>query len=227
VNLVVANNKSGKLNILQVALVIGILVDLYNKLLPAEEKEKKAVEYVPAYPDWILGKTGSADTTDVHHRVITWDVQRREDGSLGESPFSGKKERRPRLREEITETRDDGTTYMKEVYGKWYDNLLRFDCFAPNPTEAHETLLRFEKMLEIHASWLESQGVSRLLYFGRTSPIYLQDARYQSKACLFFVRTEQIWTRDEDTIRRIELEANDEINTYTWGSDLTGISGTI
>jgi len=227
VNLVVANRKSGKLNILQVALIIGILVDLYNKFLPDAEKEKNAIEYVPAYPDWLLGKTGSADTEDVHHRVITWDVQRREDGSTGESPFSSQKERRPRLREEITETREDGSTYMREVYGKWYDNLLRFDCFAPKPVEAHEALLRFERMLEIHASWLESQGVSKLTYFGRTSPIYLQDARYKSKASLFFVRTEAIWIKDEDTIRRIELEANNEIETWTHSSDLTGISGTI
>jgi len=227
VNLVVAERKPGELNILQTALLVGIIHNLYNKLLTDSDKEYKAFEYMPAHPAWLLGKTGSADTQDTYDRVITWDVMRREDGTLGKSPFSGTKQKRPALREEVPITRDDGTKYVREIYGKFYDNLLRFDCFAPTATEAHDTLIKFERMLENHAMFFENQGVSKFLYHGRTSPLYLENARYHTKACIFYVRTEEMWYRDEDTIKKIELQANSELRTWTSGSDLTGISGEV
>lgn len=193
----VANLKPTLIDHLKFCDLIGVIINAYNKHFL--EDTDSHIHYFPAYPDSIRGETG--DPVDYRY-IITYDIWKREDGSIGTDPFSSKKERTLRMRGQVLQ--DDGT--VRTVYGKRFDNMIRFDCFAPTTREANELIKVFEIIMEIHMGALKSLGVDQITYEGRLSPTVFERSKYRSRACLYYVREELRLYRDENAIKLIETD---------------------
>lgn len=194
----VANLKPTLWTVQEFCLIVGKILTAYNKL--AIDNKRNYIHYYPAYPDSVRGET--EDVVDQSY-IITYDIYRREDGSLGKRPFSDKKERKLTLRGE--ERTDDGQ--VREIYGKRFDNMIRFDCFAPTTWEAESLISVFERIMEIHRRVFKTVGIDQMTYEGRLTPLIFQRSKFRSRACLWYVRDEMRLYKDQEAISQIELTA--------------------
>ena len=196
----IAALKPGRVNVLGFCKLVGEVVNAYNKLY-LDDKNK--IEYYPAYPEHVREES---DQSPVDQRyIITYDIYRREDGTIGPDPFGGKKERAFKLMS--MEPASSGG--VREKWMKRYDNMVRFDCFAPTTTEANELIDVFERMMELHRSYFLGIGLDQMTYEGRLAPIVFQRSNYRSKASLWYVRDQLVLYKDQEAIRQIEQTVND------------------
>ncbi len=209
-NNVVANKKPFYWDEIQLLGKINEIIEVYNKKTYGNDKAKY-IRFSAAYPDEVFDKTGTTTTltNNDHHRLICYDIARKEDGSIGDSPFSSKTRPRPIVIEskEVTREYEDGKKDINilETYLKTYDILYRFDCLAPSDKESMDLVLLFEKMLEINAKYLE-QGCNRFIYYGRRSSYFNRDTQYKSRTCEFFAQVQQLWYLEQDRINQINIE---------------------
>lgn len=204
-----ASKKPFLWNELQVLEQIERILDVYNKLKYGDDRSKY-IKFLAAYPDYVFATTGTAslNSNAREHKLICYDISRKESGSEGEMMFSSKKRVRPTLMEAtdaiINSGREDEKTIKVETYRKIYDLMYRFDCLAPSDTQSLELIREFEKIMEIHSRYLEL-GCHRFMYVGRKPSYFNRDTNYKSRTCEFFAQIEEQWTSTEDRIEDIEI----------------------
>ena len=194
---------------------VQVIIDMYNKTLKPDQVQARAITYAASYPDYMLDPTGTDKEPDGGDgrpirpsRIVTYSIPRRENGTLGTAPFSTPKEVRPRGRETINVPGDttDERGRVVTVYNKWFDNLVRFDCFAETAEDSLDLCMEFERLMEIHAETFEHLGINRFIYQGRTSPNFSLRTELHGQACTYYVRDVMSFTREEDPITQIDIE---------------------
>jgi hypothetical protein len=169
--------------------------------------------YAPAYPKDLVKLTGGPRTQESPQEspanVITWKVVKREAGSISEQPFSGKQPANPRLRGDVpTEVSGE---YL-EVYSKWMDNLIQFDCFALDGKDAELLAINLENTLYAYSNIFKAMGAQRWLHWGRASGSDYEQSIYNAigsdsglnfRSFYYYVRTELFWVTPTIAIERI------------------------
>jgi len=196
--------------------IFGLVLEVYNKRLSAADVKEKRILYTASFPDNIINPTGTGEATmeNVPHNIVVYSIPRRENGTLSEHAFGTPREVRPRQREEITVTDANGHSQARTIYGKWYDNTVRFECYSPSLEQANDLIMRVEGIYEVHAPWLESIGFIKTIYSGRTTPTYPIRMGYHAQAFSVYLKTERQWYRDDTIITSIEAQVNEEITSY-------------
>ena len=148
------------------------------------------------------------DTTE----VISFRLIRREPGAYSQgAPFEGSvKNLKPIVRE--TGVDDDNSDYRFAIQGYWYDNLIRFNCWARTNKQANERACWFEDFMEDYTWWFKLQGVNRILFWGRGEDQTVDDDgnKWFGRPLDYFVRTEKLRRFEEKKLEEIliKLDAN-------------------
>jgi len=205
--MIAANKKDTYWNELGIIDQVYRIVDAYNKIKHPYSMTDN-IHLQAAYPDYIFDKTSQANVETSPHLLICYDVIKKEDGSYGENTFSNTKKPRPVLMETknitLNEGQNDEREAKEEIYTKRYDLTFRFDCMAPTDTEALRLTWLFERMMEIHAEYLE-RGCHRWIYIGRKPSYFNRETKYRSRSCEFFAQVEEQWHIYRDKIQEIKL----------------------
>jgi len=144
--------------------------------------------------------------------VISFRLVRREPGAYSQgAPFEGPvKNLRPIVRESGNDPND--SNYRFSIQGYWYDNLIRFTCWARTNKQANERASWFEDFMEEYAWWFRLQGVGRVLFWGRgEDDTVSEDAnKWYGRPLDYFVRTEKLRRFEEKKLEEIliQLDAN-------------------
>ena len=145
---------------------------------------------------------------NLHKEVVTFSLMQQEPGAFGQgAPFEARvKNMRPIFREEIDDPANPG--YRLATYGYWYDNIIRFTCWAQTNKAANARAEWLQSMFEEYAWYLKAEGVERFLFWGRPSDIVAQinNNRWYGRPLDYFVRTEILRVFSEKTIEKILLQ---------------------
>lgn len=158
---------------------------------------------------------------DQQLEAITFNLERRQPGQFSEGPpFGGDvKNLRPIIREVMQDPDNPG--YRKVIMGYWYDNLVRFTCWARTNKQANKRALWFEELMEDYTWFYRVRGVSRVLFWDRGSDVEkLVDAagpsesgasttnKYYGRPLFYFVRTEKIRTYSEKELEQLLINVS-------------------
>jgi len=110
---------------------------------------------------------------------------------------------RPRLREEKPDPEHPG--YRFAITGYWYDNVVRFTCWANTNKTANARAVWFEDLMEEYAWFFTIQGVNRVLFHARQADVVAEigGQKWYGRPIDFFVRTEKLRVFSEKTIEEI------------------------
>lgn len=119
---------------------------------------------------------------------------------------------RPMFREAIEDT--DYPTYNKTILGYYYDNNVRFTCWARTNKTANTRADWFEEVMENYSWWFKLQGVDRVLYLGRDTDIVttVNNNKWYGRPIDFFVRTEKIRVFREKMLEEILISLHVDEN---------------
>jgi hypothetical protein len=212
----VANHRKYYYEITDFIKLVGFIIEAYNNRLPHDQVKEKKILYATDYNDVVMDETtiNSATLGTRPQNIVVYSIPRRENGTLGENQFGSPRDVRAKPREEIKVTNPDGTTKIVTIMGKYYDNIVRFECFAPSEDQVHDLTMRMENMLEVHAPWLEWLGINRILYGGRAIPGFNSRTLYHVHGFQMYVRTEHLWYREDTVINDVQLEVADIWQSY-------------
>lgn len=180
--------------------VYGV-IDSYNKT-DGIKGTKKKILFSPSYPKYLFDSDTKAEPLDTNN-VIVWSLVRREPGALSGQPFGRPKEMKPRIREELVITDAEGRLQHVEIRGQWFDNIIRFDCFAPNSKQANDLADSFETLMEQTADHLMRLGIQKIVYQGRSADLFDIGAEWQYRPVTFFFRTEKVRAEVDGAINSI------------------------
>ena len=186
---------------------VSRIIDAYNTIeydrIPGDK-----IHFQAAYPDYIFDKTTQANVLNNPHKMICYDIVKKTDGSRGTTPHSSSTKPRPVLMETrnviVNQGESDERSAVEEIYRKTYDVTYRFDCLAPTDSESMELIRIFERMMEIHARYMEL-GSHRWIYQGRRPSYFNRETQYRSRTCEFFAQIEEQWYTIEDKIEHINI----------------------
>lgn len=137
--------------------------------------------------------------------TVTFGLVKRAPGSFGQgSPFeSNVKNLRPIQRESGSDTENPGYNYT--IHGYWYDNLVRFTCWARSNKQANKRAEWFENLMEEYAWWFTINGVNRVLFWGRDSDIVtvIDNNKWYGRPLDYFVRTEKLRVFSEKQLEEV------------------------
>jgi hypothetical protein len=140
--------------------------------------------------------------------TITFSLVRREPGQFGQGPPFGAKHHnlRPMLREEIKDPSVPG--YRCATTGYWYDNLVRFTCWARTNKAANARAEWFEDMMEEYTWWFRWSGVSRVIFWGRDADIAteIDENTWYGRPINIFVKTEKVRVFNEKELEEILID---------------------
>jgi hypothetical protein len=141
------------------------------------------------------------DTTE----VISFSVVKREPGAYSQgAPFEGAvKNLRPITRESGKDP--NNSDYRFAIQGYWYDNLIRFNCWARTNKQANERACWFEDFMEDYTWWFKLQGVNRVIFWGRGEDQVVDDDgnKWFGRPLDYFVRTEKLRRFEEKKLEEI------------------------
>lgn len=136
---------------------------------------------------------------------ISVEIVRREPGMFGQgAPFgSATKNLRPILRENVRDPEHPG--YRRAVLGYFYDNMLRFTCWARTNKAANERVLWLENVMEEYSWFFVYSGANRVLYQGQRDDVVNEvgNNKYYGRPVDYFVRTEKLRQVSEKTLEEI------------------------
>ena len=198
--------KEGRLDIIQLLRFIDEgVVGTFNKYMEQEDKEDLKIDMRPFKSDFIeqLGSAPAEGSKPI--RVVTYRIRRAVPAAL----TGGTRDRKYRLREEVheaTDFNDLGTPEVNEIYGKWEDYTIRFDCFAPSWKEAQELFLDFQHLMDVCIPYITSKGITKFVYEGRTADVYYMKTDYFYEPCTFLARVEWLKVVKGETLRELFVE---------------------
>jgi hypothetical protein len=137
--------------------------------------------------------------------TITFSLIKRLPGAFSQgAPWEGKiRNQRPMIREEGEDPSAPG--YKQAVHGYWYDNLVRFTCWARTNKAANARIEWFEDLMEEYSWWYSAQGVQRVIFEGRKTDmvVTVDGNKWYGRPADYFVRTEKLRVFSEKKIEEI------------------------
>lgn len=160
------------------------------------------------------------ETSDIDQQLesIVFSLEKRQPGQFSEGPPFGGDVRnlRPILRETVPDPENPG--YRLAIMGYWYDNLVRFTCWARTNKQANQRALWFEELMEDYTWLFRIRGVSRVLFWDRgpdvekvadtTSSIESSTNKYYGRPLFYYVRTEKIRTFREKELEQLLINVS-------------------
>lgn len=150
-----------------------------------------------------------------HQESITFSLVERRPGHFSEgAPTQGSvRNFKPILREVGKDPDNPG--YMRATFGMWYDNIIRFTCWARTNRTANQRAIWFEELMEDYKWFFAISGVPRVLFWQRledtTRDITYQGSsttKYYGRPLEYFVKTEKIRVFTEKELENIILNVN-------------------
>ncbi len=110
---------------------------------------------------------------------------------------------RPRFRDEFNDPENPG--YRCLVNGYYYDQIVRFTCWANTNKAANARADWFEDMMEEYSWWFKLQGVDRVLFWGRNRDLVttVNQNKWYGRPIDYFIRTEKLRTFRQKTLEEI------------------------
>jgi len=140
--------------------------------------------------------------------TITYSLMKREPGAFSQgAPMEGRvKNQRPRYREAGNDPSEPGYRYV--VYGYWYDNIVRFTCWARTNKTANKRAEWFEDMMHEYSWWFKAQGVDRVLFYERQPDltVVIDGNKWYGRPFDYFVRTEKLRVFKEKQLEEIIIK---------------------
>lgn len=178
-------------------------------LIYADENGNAELVVLPAYPTDLINTSESSTYNPAggFPSTITYQIIRREPGTIGNHPFDPRKIIKPTYREVLP--RDD--EYI-QLWGQWFDNLIQLDCWSTSNGEADQLIEWLEEFLLKYTFYFKEMGVQEMYYFrgGRfTWGTTEEEAmvrwrnRFKVRSMTYYVRTEKLWYKDLYKIREI------------------------
>lgn len=137
--------------------------------------------------------------------TITFGLVKRVPGAFGQgSPFEADvKNMRPVFRETGADVENPGYNYA--VHGYWYDNIVKFTCWAQTNKAANTRAEWFESLMSEYDWWFKLQGVNRVLFWGRDADIVtvIDNNKWYGRPLNYFVRTEKLRVFSEKQMEEI------------------------
>ena len=150
---------------------------------------------------------------DSETESIVFSLVKREPGQFGQGPPLDAKHHnlKPMLREEADDPDNPG--YKCAVTGYWYDNVVRFTCWARTNKAANARAMWFENLMEEYTWWFRLQGVSRVLFWGRDADIVTEVTgnKWYGRPIHFFVKTEKVRVFKQKTLEEIFIDIKTKI----------------
>lgn len=138
---------------------------------------------------------------------ITFSLVSRQPGGFGQGPPGEAKvhNRRPMLREILEDP--ENPKYKNLIFGYWYDNVVRFTCWARTNKAANARALWFENLMEEYTWWLIYNGVNRVFWDGQGTDLVVRvnENKWYGRPIDFWVRTETVRTFKQKTLEEIIL----------------------
>ncbi len=181
------------------------LVQSYNRT-EAVANTRNKIMFTRTYPGLLFDSEIQAEPTDTN-RVITWNLTKRQPGSLSAQPFGKPQELKPRFREEVSVKDIDGNVHHLEIRGQWWDNLIRYECWAPTAAEADDLVDFFENFITETSNYIMRSGVQKVILTGRGS-----EGQFSGRTKWFF-RTLNVYYRTEKLTFNV-TRAIDQIIEY-------------
>jgi hypothetical protein len=126
--------------------------------------------------------------------IVSLSLERRAPGAFGQGPpFEGTaRNLRPIVREE--EEDPDSPGYRRAMFGYYYDNIIRANCWTRSNKTANELMIWFETLIQEYQWWFRFSGVARILYWGLgpKKKINIGGNKLYSHSIDYFVRTEKV-----------------------------------
>lgn len=139
--------------------------------------------------------------------TITYSLMKRTPGAYGGgAPFESRVHNLvPMHREEGNDKENPGYRYV--IKGYWYDNLVRFTCWARTNKAANARAAWFEELMQEYSWWYALQGVNRVLFWDRGSDIVtkVDGNKWYGRPIDFFVRTEKLKVFSERELEEISV----------------------
>lgn len=136
--------------------------------------------------------------------TVTISVIKREPGAYSQgAPFEGStKNLRPILREHREDPDNPG--YRVAVLGKWYDNAVRFTCWAQTNKEAIQRAFWFESFMEKYSWFFAANGVPRIIFMEQQEQVIDNDGnKIYGRSLVYYVKTEEITLISEKELEEI------------------------
>lgn len=142
---------------------------------------------------------------DSQTESIVFSLVSRQPGQFSQgAPMEAKvKNLRPIIREECEDPENPG--YQQAVFGYWYDNVIRFTCWARTNKQANKRAEWFENMMQEYDWWFKLEGVDRVLFWERHADIVnrVDDNYWYGRPLDFYVRTEKLRVFSQKTLEEI------------------------
>ena len=119
-----------------------------------------------------------------------------------------KNELKPRVREEIDElTEDKQNRRMGIIYGKRYVNVVQFDIFAADYTEANTVMKNFEELIFDYSSHLKDNGIAEIYLQKRFTDRNLDAYRqhFSVRSLQYYVETESLVARFGEVVESVSI----------------------
>ena len=169
------------------------LADMLAKLV-SKSMRKSKVEFSP--------NEGARPLTDASTKI---DSPRIYFSIIDSAP---KNELKPRVREEINElTEDKLNRRMGTVYGKRYVNIVQFDIFATDYTEANTVMKNFEELIFNYSSYLKENGIAEIYLQKRFTDRNLDAYRqhFSVRSLQYYVETEKLFARFGEVVESVSV----------------------
>lgn len=141
----------------------------------------------------------------VNTEVISINLVKRLPGVFEQgAPFEGSvKNLRPIMRESKPDPNAPG--YRKVILGKWYDNLIRFTCWAQTNKEAIQRSFWFEEFIEKYTWFFKVSGVQRVIFWGQEEDKFIDNdgKKLYGRPLLFYLQTEELTEHSEKELEEI------------------------
>jgi len=174
--------------------------------------EDSLVRFTESYPQ-VVGTESQTSSGLIVDRgpmrpTVIYTLTRKEPGSVGSKPFDGTKEYKSRLRETIKDP--DSPSHTIELRGRYFDNIVQFDCCTTDNASANRLARWFEQFINLYEWVLKLNGVQQILYWSRFNDTSVQKWRQDLvvRSIQYYFRTEEIEAITRRDITSIKLAAN-------------------
>lgn len=205
------SRKQGCFNIITLMEFIDkVIIGSYNKIMTADGMPDKVIDMRPFNSQELAKMTGeSAESQGRVKRIITYRINSVRPALL----TRGVKELRPRLREtfENATTNELGAPMTTDVYGRFKDYRIRFDCFCQTWKQTQELLLDFDELMMYSTKFIEGMGANKFIQEDSSGDSYRYDTLYFYETMYFMARLEKLQLITGEAMRRFEVTVNQEI----------------